>query len=92
MHFVLQEDNEDSDDINFTCSNEFKLRECKLEVKDEAVESSSSRSAVSHSGSSLTTASISQTQDGLRNLPVFSQSKLIFFLSEYWHKYCIHYQ
>uniref|UniRef100_A0A0R3RUW1 Mediator of RNA polymerase II transcription subunit 13 n=1 Tax=Elaeophora elaphi TaxID=1147741 RepID=A0A0R3RUW1_9BILA len=66
------EDGEDGDDINFTCSDEFKLRECKLKVKDESVESSSSRSAVPQIESSLTSIS-TQAQDGVRSLPVFSQ-------------------
>uniref|UniRef100_A0A8R1TKB8 Mediator of RNA polymerase II transcription subunit 13 n=2 Tax=Onchocerca TaxID=6281 RepID=A0A8R1TKB8_ONCVO len=66
------EDDEDGDDINFICSNKFKLHECKLEIKDEAIESSSRESAASQSGS-LNAVSLSQAQDGLRNLPVFSQ-------------------
>uniref|UniRef100_A0A1I8EM75 Mediator of RNA polymerase II transcription subunit 13 n=1 Tax=Wuchereria bancrofti TaxID=6293 RepID=A0A1I8EM75_WUCBA len=67
------EDNEDADDINFTCPSNFKFRECKSEINDEAVESSNGRSAVPHTGSSLNLVSTSQAQDGLRNLPVFSQ-------------------
>ncbi|CAG9533297.1 unnamed protein product [Cercopithifilaria johnstoni] len=67
------EDGESGDDINFTCSGEFKLRECKLEIKDEAVESSNSRLVVLQNESSLISVSTSQAQDGVRNLPVFSQ-------------------
>uniref|UniRef100_A0A1I7VHE0 Mediator of RNA polymerase II transcription subunit 13 n=1 Tax=Loa loa TaxID=7209 RepID=A0A1I7VHE0_LOALO len=68
------EDNEDGDGINFTCSNDFNLHECKLEINNGAVESSgSSRSAVPQTGSSLNNILTSQAQDGLRNLPVFSQ-------------------
>ncbi|KAL3994049.1 Mediator complex subunit 13 N-terminal family protein [Acanthocheilonema viteae] len=68
------EGDEDGDDTNFICSGEFKLRECKLEIRDETIESSSSRSIVPQTGSSLTSVSTSQAQDGVRNLPVFSQS------------------
>lgn len=76
----MQEGSEDSDDINFTYPTDFKLRECNSEASEEAVESSGSRSAVPQTGSSVTTVLISQTQDDLCNLPVFSESKLGFIL------------
>lgn len=77
--FILQEDDEDGSDINFICSNEFKLRECKLEIKNGAAESSSIRTVIPQTGSSITGVSTSQAQDGVRSLPVFSQSKVFYF-------------
>ncbi|VDO34516.1 unnamed protein product, partial [Onchocerca flexuosa] len=69
---TTKEDDEDVDDINFICSDNFKLHDCKLEIKDEAIESSSREPAASQSDS-FSAVSTSQAQDGLRNLPLFSQ-------------------
>ncbi|KAM3719730.1 Mediator of RNA polymerase II transcription subunit [Dirofilaria immitis] len=75
---TTKEDNEDGDVINFICSNGFKLHEYKFENNDEAVVQSSSKdSTSSQSEFPLGTISASQAQEGLRNLPVFSETSSV---------------